>query len=62
MGSYINPPTDGFEAVLKSNQYVSKSGIIAYTNYVIDSERILPVSAGRVILVAYYSKGTDSWR
>lgn len=69
MGFYVNPPADGFEAVLKSNRYVDKSELIAYTNRVIGTESMLTCfsrprrfgkSFAAKMLVAYYSKGSDS--
>lgn len=41
MGFYVNPPADGFEAVLKGNSYVDKSELIAYTNSVLGTDRML---------------------
>lgn len=41
MGFYINPPADGFEAILKGNRYVDKSELIAYTNHVLGTENML---------------------
>lgn len=69
MGFYVNPPADGFEAVLKSNRYVDKSELIAYTNGVLGTDSMLTCfsrprrfgkSFAAKMLVAYYSKGADS--
>lgn len=51
MGFYVNPPADAFKALLRSKTYIDKSGLIAYTNQVIETSRML---------TAYYSKGADS--
>lgn len=69
MGFYVNPPADGFEAVLKRNRYVDKSELIAYTNSVLGTESMLTCfsrprrfgkSFAAKMLVAYYSKGADA--
>lgn len=69
MGFYVNPPADAFEAVLKSNRYVDKSELIAYTNSVLGTESMLTCSSrprrfgksfAAKMLAAYYSKGADA--
>ena len=69
MGIYLNPPADAFEAILKEPIYVDKSGLIAYTNSVLNSSRMLTCfsrprrfgkSYAAKMLAAYYSKGADS--
>lgn len=69
MGYYINPPADGFEAVLNYKKYVDKSGLIAYTNSVLNTPDMLTCSTrprrfgksfAAKMLAAYYSKGADS--
>lgn len=71
MGFYVNSPADGFEAVLKGNSYVDKSELIAYTNSVLGTDRMLTCfsrprrfgkSFAAKMLVAYYSKGAESTR
>lgn len=69
MGFYVNPPSDAFEAVLKTGTYIDKSGLLAYTNKVLESARMLTCSSrprrfgksfAAKMLAAYYSKGADS--
>lgn len=69
MGYYVNPPADGFEAVLNYRKYVDKSGLIAYTNSVLNTPDMLTCSArprrfgksfAAKMLAAYYSKGAES--
>lgn len=69
MGIYLNPPSDGFRAILKRGMYVDKSELIAYTNSVLDSDRMLtccsrPRRFGKSfsarMLSAYYSREADS--
>lgn len=69
MGFYVNPPSDAFQAVLKTNTYVDKSELIAYTNDVMESSRMLTCSSrprrfgksyAAKMLAAYYSRGADS--
>ena len=69
MGIYLNPPADAFAAILKKNIYVDKSGLISYTNSVLNSSRMLTCfsrprrfgkSYAAKMLAAYYSKGADS--
>lgn len=69
MGIYLNPGNDAFAAVLKKDIYIDKSGLIAYTNRVLNSSRMLTCfsrprrfgkSYAAKMLAAYYSKGADS--
>ncbi len=69
MGYYINPPADGFEAVLNYKKYVDKSGLIAYINSVLNTPDMLTCSTrprrfgksfAAKMLAAYYSKGAES--
>lgn len=69
MGVYLNPGNQGFQSALRSQIYVDKTELIAYTNKVMDSEqRYLCVSRPRrfgksmaaEMLVAYYDKSCDS--
>lgn len=65
MGIYVNP---AFKEAINSMVYVDKSGLIAYTNQVLNTkQKNLCVSRPRRfgksmaadMLVAYYSKGCD---
>ncbi len=69
MGIYLNPPADGFRAILKRGMYIDKSALIAYTNSVLESDRMLtcvsrPRRFGKSfsvrMLCAYYSREADS--
>lgn len=69
MGIYLNPGNDGFKRALNSAIYVDKSGLIAYTNRVMDSEQEYicasrPRRFGKLMaanmLLAYYSRGCSS--
>jgi len=70
MGQYVNPGNDSFaSAVLYSEIYVDKTGMLEYLNQVINSEqRYVCVSRPRRfgksiaarMAAAYYSKGCDS--
>ncbi|MCI9175832.1 MAG: AAA family ATPase [Lachnospiraceae bacterium] len=69
MGIYLNPGNRGFQMSLNSKIYVDKSGLISYTNSVIDTEqRFVCVSRPRrfgksvtaQMLASYYGKGCDS--
>ena len=69
MGIFLNPGNRGFESAVKSQIYVDKTQMLAYTNSVLDSEqRYLCVSRPRrfgksitaEMLVAYYGRGCDS--
>lgn len=70
MGQYVNPGNDSFaSAVLYSQIYVDKTGMLEYLNQVMNSEqRYVCVSRPRRfgksiaarMIAAYYSKGCDS--
>lgn len=71
MGIYLNPGNHSFQMSLNSKIYVDKSGLISYTNSVINTaQRFVCVSRPRrfgksvaaEMLAAYYGKGTDSDR
>lgn len=69
MGIYLNPDNKDFERVVKSGEYVDKSGLISYTNRMAESiksylassrPRRFGKSLAVKLLSAYYSKGCDS--
>lgn len=69
MGDYLNPGNVSFQMAINSKIYVDKTGLIALTNEVINTEdRFVCVSRPRRfgksmaanMLAAYYSKGCDS--
>ncbi len=69
MGTYLNPGNYGFAESLNSEIYVDKTGLIAYTNKVLNSrQKFICVSRPRrfgktmaaEMLIAYYSCGCDS--
>lgn len=69
MGIYLNPGNKSFQMSLNSKIYVDKSGLIAYTNSVINTaQRFVCVSRPRrfgksvtaEMLAAYYGRGIDS--
>jgi len=69
MGKYVNPDNKAFERIVKTGKYVDKTGMIEFTNNIINDIRPLicfsrPRRFGKTIaahmLVAYYSKGCDS--
>ena len=69
MGRYLNPGNKLFATALNSQIYVDKSGLISYTNKVINSEqRYICVSRPRRfgksmaanMLAAYYGRTVDS--
>ena len=69
MGVYLNPGNEGFQIALNSEIYVDKTGLIRYTNSVINSgQRNICVSRPRRfgksmavdMLIAYYSRGCSS--
>lgn len=69
MGYYLNPDNMGFLQSIRSKIYVDKSGLIAYTNELINTrEKFICVSRPRrfgksmtlEMLAAYYSRGCDS--
>lgn len=69
MGNFVNPDNGAFQVALNSEIYIDKTGLINYTNKVIDTNNSLicnsrPRRFGKSItadmLVAYYSKGCES--
>lgn len=69
MGRFVNPDSSAFQVALKSRIYVDKTGLIEYTNSVLDTTnayicnsrpRRFGKSYAANMLAAYYSKGTDS--
>lgn len=68
MGFYLNPGNDGFWEAVRSRIYVDKTGLIAHTNELIDTEekyvcvsrpRRFGKSMALKMLAAYYSRGCD---
>lgn len=69
MGIYLNPENEGFWEAVRSKIYVDKTGLIACTNELINTEqKFVCVSRPRrfgksmalKMLAAYYSRGCDS--
>ncbi len=69
MGIYLNPGNDGFRRAVRSEIYVDKTGLIAWTNKYLDTEqqyicvsrpRRFGKSMALNMLAAYYSCGSDS--
>lgn len=69
MGNFVNPDNGAFQVALNSEVYIDKTGLISYTNKVMDTNNALicnsrPRRFGKSItadmLVAYYSKGCES--
>lgn len=69
MGRFLNPNNAAFQVALNSKIYVDKTGLIEYTNKVLDTKQALicnsrPRRFGKSttadMLTAYYSKGCDS--
>ena len=69
MGLFVNPDNSAFQAALNAKIYVDKTGLINYTNSVLESTDAFicnsrPRRFGKSItadmLTAYYSKGCDS--
>ena len=69
MGIYLNPDNEGFGNAVRSEIYVDKTGLIAYTNrYISTEQKFICVSRPRrfgksmtlKMLAAYYSCGCDS--
>lgn len=68
-GRFVNPDSSAFQVALNSRIYVNKTGLIEYTNSVLDTTnayicnsrpRRFGKSYAANMLAAYYSKGTDS--
>lgn len=69
MGIYLNPDNDGFWQAVRSEIYVDKTGLIAFTNKYLNTEqKYICVSRPRrfgksmalKMLAAYYSRGCES--
>lgn len=69
MGRFVNPDNSAFQVALNSEIYIDKSGLIEYTNKVLNTKQAYicnsrPRRFGKSItadmLSAYYSKGCDS--
>lgn len=69
MGVYLNPENQGFLKAIRSEIYVDKTGLIAYTNKSLSTKekyicvcrpRRFGKSMALDMLNAYYSKGCDS--
>ena len=69
MGRFVNPDNSAFQVALNSRIYVDKTGLIEYTNSVLDTTNAYicnsrPLRFGKSyaanMLAAYYSKGADS--
>ena len=69
MGNYLNPDNSKFQRAVNSDIYVDKTGLIKYTNRVINTmqayvcvsrPRRFGKSFATKMLCAYYSKGCDS--
>lgn len=69
MGKFVNPDNQAFQVALNSEIYVDKTGLLEYTNRVMDTNQALicnsrPRRFGKSItanmLTAYYSRGCDS--
>ncbi len=69
MGIYLNPDNNRYERLCNSPIFVDKSLLIEYTNKAINTSndcicitrpRRFGKSTDAIMLVAYYSKGTDS--
>lgn len=71
MGRFVNPDNSAFQVALNSKIYVDKTGLLEYTNSVLNTTQALicnsrPRRFGKSItanmLTAYYSRGCDSER
>lgn len=69
MGRFLNPDNSAFQGALNSEIYVDKTGLLNYTNKVLDTEqryicnsrpRRFGKSMTANMLTAYYSRGCDS--
>lgn len=69
MGIYLNPGNEGFKRAIRSKVYIDKTGLLEYTNSVLDTEqsyicisrpRRFGKSIAAEMLVAYYDKSCDS--
>lgn len=71
MGRFVNPDNSAFQVALNSKIYVDKTGLIEYTNSVLNTTeayicnsrpRRFGKSYAANMLAAYYSKGANSER
>ena len=69
MGRFVNPNNSAFQVALNSKIYIDKTGLLAYTNSVLNTDQAMicnsrPRRFGKFItanmLVAYYSRACDS--
>ena len=69
MGNYLNPGNEKFRRMIQSEIYIDKTGMIKYTNSVLDTAqnyvcvsrpRRFGKSMAANMLTAYYSRGCDS--
>lgn len=69
MGIYLNPGAEQFEEIVRSEIYVDKTGLLRYTNSVVNTmQKYICVSRPRrfgksvtaAMLAAYYSRECDS--
>ena len=69
MGMFVNPDNSAFQVALNSEIYVDKTGLIKYTNKVLNTlqgyicnsrPRRFGKSITANMLTAYYSRGCDS--
>ena len=69
MGRFVNPDNSAFQVILNSDIYVDKTGLLAYTNKAMNTDRAMicnsrPRRFGKSItanmLTAYYSRGCGS--
>lgn len=69
MGRFVNPDNSAFQVALNSKIYVDKTGLLEYTNSVLDTKqgyicnsrpRRFGKSVTADMLTSYYSKGCDS--
>lgn len=69
MGIYLNPGAEQFEGIVRSEIYVDKTGMLRYTNSVVNTmQKYICVSRPRrfgksvtaAMLAAYYSRQCDS--
>ena len=69
MGIYFNPDNSSFQKIVNSDIYIDKTGLIAYTNSVVNTmqgyvcvsrPRRFGKSVAANMLAAYYSLGCNS--
>ena len=69
MGIFVNPNNQAFQVALNSEIYVDKTGLLEYTNRVLNTKQALicnsrPRRFGKTttadMLTSYYSRGCDS--